>query len=511
MTRGVRGRGGLAAKLGRARPSGTGVRLAIAIAACSALAACSGTTAGPGGSPTGSTRTPTATVTGRSSTTTPEDSRALSVGVMPAMDQALTRRWQASEEDLFQGSQPDVLQGSEEDIRNSGGSDGFRPYSPPDLGYLFPGRWNPDNGGRFITLATSSTQTRVRSFDMDAGTKEWEATLDGVGGRCAVNQGPEMVCSTPDQLVFLAITTGEQTRTLPIAGVKELALGTSGDIYTASWDGPTYTGSAADMVESPLTEARLTITVQRVDPTGAVRWSSTGDLTTLPFLSIGVANDAVIVSQFYPETAIVRDAETGQPFPGTNDGDGVTAWGPWLLARSADGATSRVLDASGTEVATVPGQTAREYTSAQPRDVPESDLPLVTRTTSGMDTAQGPTYTLNVFDDQGVEKWKADGVLRAVCGGVIMTSASNANTLTARDPDTGAERWSRDGDVLGCDRTRFIILSGSEAVVVDAADGREAWATDLGGAYPYSPSAHDEGLLVIEPGNETRPTFALYR
>lgn len=506
MTRGVRGRGGGARRVGRARPSATAVRLAIAVAACSALAACSGTAAGPASPPTS-----TATATGSSAATGPEDSRALSIGVMPAMDQAPTKRWQASEEAVFQGSQPDVLQGSEEEIRNSGGSDGFRPYFPPELGYLYPGRWNADNGGRFITLASSSTQTRVRSFDMVEGTKEWETTIDGVGGRCAVNQGPDMVCTTPDQLVFLAITTGEQTRALPIAGVKEVALGTSGDIYTASWDGATYTGSAVDLMESEPTVGPLTVTVQRVDPTGAVRWSSTGDLTTLPFLSIGVANDAVIVSQFFPETAIVRNAETGQPIPGGNDGDSITAWGPWLLATSADGATSRVLDAEGNEVATVPGGTARELTAAQPRDVPEADLPLVTRTTAGTDTAQGPTYTLHVFDDQGGEQWQADGVLRALCGGLIMTSGTNSNTLVARDAVTGETKWDRDGDVIGCDRSRFIIVSGNEVAALEAADGREAWATDLGTAFPMHQSAHDEGLLVIEQGSAPPPTFALYR
>lgn len=111
----------------------------------------------------------------------------------------------------------------------------------------------------------------------------------------------------------------------------------------------------------------------------------------------------------------------------------------------------------------------------------------------------------------GSEQWQADGVLRAVCGGVILTGGDNSNTLVARDAATGAEQWNRDGDVIGCDRSRFIINSGTEVMALEAADGRQVWATDLGGAFPMHGSVHDEGLLVIEPGSAPPPTFGLYR
>ena len=246
--------------------------------------------------------------------------------------------------------------------------------------------------------------------------------LDSPTAHCVVNAGPDMVCATDSQLVLLDIKTGNTTRTLPVVGVKNLALSAAGDIYVASWD------NKAGGTPEPSPTTALNVKLQRLDSSGTVRWSSSGAIQSNPseFFQVALVHDAVVVSSDYSGAFLGRTAEAGQVIPGLEGAGYVSWWGDRLTAASTDLNTTRVFDTGGKELFTVPGIPASPGNFLIPRDVPSADLPLVTES---LDSGSG---TLRGFDDQGKQLWQSTGeTLRAICGGVTITTTDEQ--VTARD------------------------------------------------------------------------------
>ena len=416
------------------------------------------------------------------------DSRPPTWGVLPAMPSPPVERWQATEQKLFDYS------------------DTYRQRAPL-TGQFFPGEWNPANGGRWITIASSTTATRVRSVKLDSGTQEWDAILDSPAAHCAVNAGPDMVCATDSQLVLLDIKTGTQTSTLPVAGVKNLALSAAGDIYVASWDN----NPAGTSEPSPTTA--LNVKLQRLDPAGTVQWSSSGTIQSDPSdpLQVTLVHDAVFVSSDYTGACFGRTAAAGQLIPGLEGAGYVSWWGDRLTAASTENWTTRVINASGEDLFTVPGIPASPGNFLITRDVSSANLPLVT------DSLASGGQTLRAFDDQGKQLWESSGeTLRAICGGATITTSDQQ--VTARDAHNGTIRWTQHlTGAVACDGPRALILdndgpstteSGTLVVTaVDLTSGRQAWQASIPGhAFHY---ASDTGLILTQGTADS--TYALYR
>jgi hypothetical protein len=463
------------------------VLLAIGLAACSVSQPSPGPTgtnaATASGSASASTSTAVPTTPATTAADVSADSRPGTFWQVPSLESAPKLVWRKSEAALLGGTDTKdlmLLQGS-----------------------FFPGAWNPANGGRWIALlATSTTSVRVRSIALATGTTQWESVLNGRTGRCVVNAGPEMVCSTTGGLVFFDLATGK-SRTVPIAGVAGVALDASGDVVTLSWPG------SADVTtpQTTPTAAPRAVALQRVGSDGAVRWSAAGTVTAYPRLNVTIASGVVVVSGVNPGTpastgslasvvSLARTWSTGQPLAGITDGDPLNPAGRWLLS-SPDGKSTRVFDAAGASF-TVMGSPVGGFLGALgafdsiPRDVAPSALPLLTL------TAESNVPVLHAYDARGTELWTSAGdeTPAAFCGGLLLTTG-NAK-ITARDPATGAIRWQTGtGRVDACDGTRALI-EGDTTRAVELATGRDLWQVSL----PVGFTDASASGLLIEAGKE---------
>jgi hypothetical protein len=369
-------------------------------------------------------------------------------------------------------------------------------YRQTPEGFL-PGNWNPANGGRWITVVGSpSGGSIIRSYDVE-GSSVWERTGDE-SVSCAVGGGPELVCATGGQLMFLDLRSGRETRFVAVPDVRRVALGSNGEIVTLSWTAAPQPSAGPG---GP-TAAPLTATLRRLDAAGAEVWAAPFTLTALPSLDVTIAGGLVVVSGRPAEqTGAVRRLSDGSPVAGVSDGTRWSTWGRWLVRGNADHTALTVADVNGVWPQSVPGGAMVGYDAILIRDAPASALPLLT---SGMDGA------VRAFDGTGRQLWQAEGAsVEAFCGGLLVTvnRAGVGSPSEARDPASGVVRWSQPGVPVACDGSRVILLDAGTWSAVELATGKVAWQ----GAGPdYITLAGDFGFLV-ELGKSDTPDYAYYR
>ena len=471
--------------------------LAALAAACS-LAACNSAQPGPAragtaGTPSGAPSS-TATATGAPSTAGPaptasevaglSDSGPRTYRLVPALTGAPTQRWTKPFSQLYANG------------------DGYRRLVPVK-GEFLPGDWSPANGGRWITLAIDpSGRTLIRSFDVAQGVVGWEHTL-GARASCTVGVGPEFVCATGQELVFLDLKTGAETRVLPVADVKGVAVGSNGEIVTVSWTAAPQPSAGPG---GP-TPAPLTATLRRLDAAGAEVWAAPFTLTSFPSLDVRIVGGMVLVQGMVvrdnvgQQVAVARRLADGQPVPGVADGEGWSAWGRWLVNSNADHTALTIADVNGVWSQPVAGAGLAAADYLLIRDAPASALPLLTG---------GEGATVRAFDPTGRQLWQAERAsVEAYCGGLLFTSdrAGVTSPAEARDPQSGVVRWSQPGVPAACDGSRVILLAEGTWRAVELATGKVAWQ---GSGPDYVSLAGDFGFLV-ELGKSDTPDYAYYR
>jgi len=409
------------------------------------------------------------------------DSGPRTYRLVPALTGAPTQRWTKPFSQLYANG------------------DGYRRLVPVK-GEFLPGDWSPANGGRWITLAIDpSGRTLIRSFDVAQGVVGWEHTL-GARASCTVGVGPEFVCATGQELVFLDLKTGAETRVLPVADVKGVAVGSNGEIVTVSWTAAPQPSAGPG---GP-TPAPLTATLRRLDAAGAEVWAAPFTLTSFPSLDVRIVGGMVLVQGMVvrdnvgQQVAVARRLADGQPVPGVADGVGWSSWGRWLVHSNADHTALTIADVNGVWSQPVAGAGLAAADYLLIRDVPASELPLLTF---------GGDETVRAFGGQGQPLWQAAGAsVEAYCGGLLLTSDRVA--VEARDPQSGVVRWSQPGiGPVACDGARVILLAEGTWRAVELATGKVAWQ---GPGPDYVSLAGDFGFLV-ELGKSDTPDYAYYR
>jgi hypothetical protein len=467
-----------------------------ALAAGCSLTACSAAQPGPASGGTAGTPSGIASpaATGEPSTAGQAPTASVVVGLsesgprtyrlVPALTAAPTQRWTKPFSQIYANGE------------------GYRRLAPAQ-GEFLPGNWSPANGGRWITLVIDpSGRTLIRSFDVAQGAVAWEHTL-GTRASCTVGVGPEFVCATGKQLVFLDLKTGGETRTVPVADVKDVAVGSNGEIVTLSWTAAPQPSAGPG---GP-TPAPLTATLRHLDAAGAEVWAAPFTLTSFPSLDVTIAGGMVLVQgqvvrdNMGQTTAVARRLADGAQVPGVADGEAWSTWGRWLVHSNADHTAMTVADVNGVWPQPVAGGGLATLDSILIRDASASALPLLTA---------GGDGTVRAFDGQGRQLWQAErSSVEAYCGGLLFTADRTGveSPAQARDPQTGVVRWSQPGGPLACDGPRVILGAAGTWSAVELATGKVAWQ---GPGPDYVSVVGDFGFLV-EVGKSDTPDYAYYR